>query len=79
MVKIIGKIYFAVVEIFLWLIPIAGGVLGNFFAEEYYMDSSTLVVLGVLAGIIIDLLFFGPVVILLNIMSSLKNIESKMP
>jgi hypothetical protein len=33
--------------------------------------------LGLIAGLLLDVILFGPVIILFNIRASLKNIESK--
>ena len=74
--KVVGNIYSVVVEILLWLIPIAGfitaGILvgwGGFHVGFAF--------LGLLAGLILDVVLFGPVIIFFNMRASLKNIENK--
>jgi len=34
-------------------------------------------ILGLLAGLLMDVIFFGPVIIIMNMRASLKNIENK--
>ena len=73
--KVVGNIYSVVVEILLWLIPIAGFVAMPFSIEGNFHFGWAL--LGLIMGLILDVIFFGPVVILFNMRSSLKNIENK--
>ncbi|MDR3248578.1 MAG: hypothetical protein LBT39_07315 [Treponema sp.] len=77
--KLIGNIYSVIIEILLWIIPIAAAVGGYYYARYvmYISDAFLWVILGVVAGLIIDLILFGPVIIMLNIRASLKNIETK--
>jgi len=73
--KVVGNIYSVVVEIMLWLIPIIG-----FFSLPFATDGGFHIgwaILGLLGGIILDVILFGPIIIILNMRSSLKNIESK--
>lgn len=76
--KLVGNIYSVFMEILLWIIPIAGfvatGILlsgwrGNFHGGYAF--------LGLFGGLILDIILFGPVIILFNIRASLKNIENK--
>jgi hypothetical protein len=77
--KLIGNIYSVIIEILLWLIPIAGAITGYYCAENvmYTGNTFTWIILGIVAGLITDLILFGPVIIMLNIRSSLKNIENR--
>jgi len=76
--KLVGNIYSVIVEILLWAMPIVGGISGYFAAEFYFREEYfLLVVLGIISGLLVDVLCFGPVIILFNIRASLKNIESK--
>ena len=80
MQKLIGNIYSVIVEILLWLIPITGIIGGIISAKEFYLfDGNVFVgfILGLLAGLLLDIICFGPVIILMNMRSSLKNIENK--
>jgi hypothetical protein len=78
--RLVGNIYSVFIEIVLWLIPIAGIVAGVFAAREFYQFDVNVVVgaiLGLVAGLLLDVIFFGPMIILFNIRSSLKNIENR--
>jgi len=77
--KLVGNIYSVFVEILLWILPIAGIVLGILSATEFYILPNAFLgfILGLILGLILDVIFFGPVIILLNMRSSLKNIENK--
>jgi hypothetical protein len=78
--NLIGKIYSVFVEILLWLMPIIGIGAGIFATKELYLfDGNVFIgfILGLIAGLLLDIIFFGPMIILLNIRSSLKNIENK--
>jgi hypothetical protein len=71
--KLIGSIYSIIMEIVLWLIPIGGFItLGIIFGNDFSIGFAFL---GILAGLILDVLLFGPIIILLNIRTSLINIE----
>jgi hypothetical protein len=70
--KLVGNIYSVFIEISLWVVPIACAIVPSFLLEDFYWA-----ILGFIAGIILDVILFGPVIILLNIRSSLKNIENK--
>jgi hypothetical protein len=78
--KLVGNIYSVIVEILLWLIPIAGFVAAGIIIGSFWVGSDFHVgfaFLGLIAGLIVDVMLFGPIIILFNIRSSLKNIESK--
>ena len=83
--KLVGNIYSVVLEVFLWLIPIFGAVFGYFAVEmlvggwrspngvQYFLG----ILVGIIAGLLLDVIALGPLVVLMNIRSSLKNIEAK--
>jgi len=81
--KLVGNIYSVFIEIILWLIPIASAVSGYILISSIYWNDATYVQLflgtlgGLVAGLIMDVFLFGPVVLLLNMRASLKNIENK--
>jgi hypothetical protein len=77
--KLIGNVYSVVIEILLWLLPIVGAVAGYYCAQYVFYNGDVLiwVILGVVAGLVADLMLFGPIIIMLNIRASLKNIEGK--
>jgi hypothetical protein len=77
--KMVGNIYSVVIEIILWLFPIAGAIAGYICAENIFHDEKYFlwIILGIIAGIILDIILFGPFIILLNIRVSLKNSENK--
>ena len=78
--KLIGNIYSVFVEILLWLMPIIGIIGGIISVKQFYLFNGNAFVgfiLGLLAGLLLDLICLGPVVIMMNIRSSLKNIENK--
>jgi hypothetical protein len=77
--KLVGNIYSALVEILLWLMPIIGAVAGYFAAENIFYDGNYFlwILLGIVAGLLLDVILFGPVIILLNIRASIKDIENK--
>jgi len=69
--KAIGNIYSVFIEIFLWLIPIGCALtLGNLMKGFHWG------ILGAIIGILLDVILYGISVIILNIRSSLKNIEN---
>ena len=70
--RLIGNIYSIFIEVLLWVIPIVCAVVSGVFLAGFYW-----VILGFFSGIVLDVLLLGPVIILLNIRSSLKNIENK--
>ena len=70
--KWVGKIYSAFIEVILWVIPIACAVTAGILLKGFHW-----VILGFIAGIVLDVILNIPVVILLNIRSSLKNIKDK--
>jgi hypothetical protein len=76
--KLVGNIYSVIVEILLWIIPIAGfvtsGILLSGWSSAFHIGWAFL---GLLGGLILDVLLFGPVIIFFNIRASLKNIENK--
>ena len=77
--KLVGNIYSVFVEILLWIIPIAGIILGILSATSFYILPNAFLgfILGLILGLILDVILFGPAIILLNMRSSLKNIENK--
>jgi len=78
--KLVGNIYSVFVEILLWLLPITGIISGIVAATQFNLFDGNAVVgfiLGLIAGLLLDVILFGPVIIFFNIRSSLKNIESK--
>ena len=78
--KFIGNVYSVFIEILLWLMPIIGIIGGIIATREFYLFDRNPVfgfILGLLVGLIIDVIFFGPVIILMNIRSSLKNTTNK--
>jgi len=77
--KLIGNMYSVIVEILLWVIPIVGFIVGGASSSVFYGGGFNigLALGGVILGVILDLILLGPVIILLNIRSSLKNIENK--
>jgi len=77
--RLVGNIYSVFIEILLWLMPIAGIIAGIIAVKEYYLFDGNIVlgvILGIIAGLLLDVIFFGPIIILFNIRSSLKNIEN---
>jgi len=78
--KLVGNIYSVFVEILLWLLPIIGIICGIIATTQFYLfDGNAFVgfILGLLVGLLLDVICFGPIIILINIRSSLKNIETK--
>jgi len=79
--KLVGNIYSIFVEILLWLVPIAGAIAGAIFGDDAWFAGSASgflgCIIGLVAGLILDVICFGPAIILMNIRSSLKNIEKK--
>jgi hypothetical protein len=76
--KLVGIVYSVFVEILLWLLPISGAV-GGYIASDFVDLSPFLgILLGILAGFILDVILVGPIIIFLNIRASLKNIENKL-
>ena len=77
--KLVGNIYSVMVEIILWIVPIAGAIAGYILAENYFHDDRLIlwIALGIVSGLFVDVLLFGPVIIMFNIRASLKNIENK--
>ena len=73
--KVVGSIYSVFVEIALWLLPIVGFIALPFVIEGRFHFGFAL--LGLIAGLILDVILFGPVIIFFNMRSSLKNIENK--
>jgi hypothetical protein len=81
--KLVGNVYSIFVEILLWLIPIVGAVGGYLVIAEFYRRADSFqrflgILLGILAGFILDVILIGPIIIILNIRASFKNIESKL-
>ncbi|MDR0668667.1 MAG: hypothetical protein LBF95_01175 [Treponema sp.] len=76
--KLIGSIYSIIVEILLWVLPIVGfvvaGIVLSGWGSSFHLGYA---ILGLIGGVIVDVVAFGPIVILFNIRASLKNIENK--
>ena len=73
--KLVGNIYSIFVEIALWIIPVAAFIGLPFIIEyEFHFGYA---MLGLLGGLLLDVILFGPVIIFFNMRSSLKNIENK--
>ncbi|MDR0386787.1 MAG: hypothetical protein LBH57_02000 [Treponema sp.] len=76
--KLIGNLYSLIVEILLWIVPIAAftatGVLLSGQGSGFHLGYAFL---GLAAGLVLDVIFFGPVIILFNMRASLKNLEPK--
>ena len=76
--RLIGNIYSVIVEILLWIVPIIGGISGYFAAKYYFQEEYFLMIfLGIIAGLLSDVLCFGPVIVMLNIRASLKHVENR--
>ena len=80
--KLVGNIYSVFIEILLWLLPIAGFVAAGILLGDVFGDYGSdfnfgYAILGLIAGLILDVILYGPVIVLLNIRASLKNIENK--
>ena len=74
--RVIGNIYSIAMEILLWLLPIVGFIaLGIFMAENGSSFNFGYACLGLLSGLVLDVILFGPVIITLNMRSSLENIN----
>lgn len=75
--KLIGSIYSVVVEILLWLIPIAGFIAaGILLAEGGSNFHIGYALLGIIAGLLLDVILYSPIVLVLNIRKSIKTIEN---
>jgi hypothetical protein len=74
--KLVGDIFSVFIEILLWVIPVACASVPAFFLEGLTLVIPAMIG-GFIAGIIVDVYFLGPIVVFLNIRSSLKNIENK--
>jgi hypothetical protein len=70
--KFVGNIFSIFVEILLWVIPFASAIVPGIFLDGFYW-----VIIGFIVGILVDVYLLGPVVVLLNIRSALKNIENR--
>jgi len=78
--KLVGNIYSVFIEIMLWILPIIGVIMGIICTTQFYLfDGNAFIgfILGLIAGLLLDVILFGPVIIMFNIRASLKNIESK--
>jgi hypothetical protein len=75
--RLIGKIYPVFVEIALWIIPVTSFVGGGIFFGMKGGETfdSGFALLGLVAGLLVDVFLLGPVVVMLNMRASLKNIE----
>jgi len=77
--KFIGNFYSILIEIVLWLIPFAGLIFCQMIPGLRYGVNRLLgMFLGLIGGIILDIILFAPLVMLLNIRESLKNMEELM-
>jgi hypothetical protein len=82
---LIGNHYSILLEIFLWLFPIGGGFAGYYLAglifgkRLFHLQNATTeqhvkgVLIGILVGIILDILYLGPKILLLDIRSGEKK------
>jgi len=68
--KLVGNIYSVFIEVLLWVIPISCAITAGIYLKGFHWG-----ILGAIAGIFIDVLLYGVSIILLNIRSSLKNIN----
>lgn len=82
--KLIRKILPIAIEILAWLIIIGTMIFSiiiskslSFFYEETIFLKIVIILIGLLLGIILDILFLGPIIILMDIRKSLKNKEDK--
>jgi len=77
--KLIGNIYSMFLEIWLWIILIVCIIFGILLATEYHVLPNAFLgfIFGVIVGLILDVIFFGPIIIVLNMRASLKNIENE--
>jgi len=76
--KLVGNIYSVVVEIVMWLIPVAAFIAAGILLSGWHNDFHIgYAFLGLLAGFILDVILFGPVILFFNMRASLKNIEKK--
>jgi len=76
--KFIGNIYSVLIEVLLWVIPIACAIVPSIlFREESFWKILGIGVLGLIVGIILDVILYGTSIILFNIRSSIKNIKNK--
>ena len=74
--KLVGNIYSIFVEIALWLIPIAGFIALPFIIEGGFHFGFAL--LGLIAGLILDVILFGPIIIFFNMRASLGNLDNNL-
>ena len=77
--KFVGNIYSVLVEILLWIVPIVGAVAGYIASDSIFYDGRHLlwIIIGIIAGLLTDVILFGPIIILFNIRASLKTLETK--
>jgi hypothetical protein len=76
--KLVGNIYSVFMEILLWLIPIGGFIAAGIILSGWGGGFNVgYAFLGLLGGLLVDVILFGPVIVLFNIRASLKNIETK--
>lgn len=82
--KLIRKILPIAIEILAWLIIIGAIIFSifiskslSFFYEENIYIKIVIILLGLLLGIILDILILGPITILLDIRKFLKEKEDK--
>ena len=79
LLRFIGNFYSAITEVLLWIIPIIGAVAGYLVMKTVFEDWKAFlgIILGFIAGLLIDVLLFSLDVVFLNIRSSIKKIERK--
>ena len=76
--RLVGNVYSVLVEILLWIIPIGGFIASGIVLSGWYSSFHIgYALLGLIGGILLDVILFGPLIILFNIRSSLRNIENK--
>jgi len=72
--KWIGKYISGFLELLLWVIPILCAIFGHIIGKNIFgQNNPGFVMLGIFAGLIMDIVLFGPLIILLEIRKSLKN------
>jgi len=80
MTRFIGFLYSIIIEILLWLFPFIGLAAGLMIYEtRLFTDfGNYLWIFGIIVGLLLDVLLFGPIIVLLNIRTSLKEIENSL-
>jgi hypothetical protein len=76
--KLVGNIYSVLIEILLWLMPIGGFItFGIIFGNDFNNFHFGYAFIGLIGALFIDAIILGQIVIILNIRTSIKNIEKK--